>query len=104
MCLCAQELLQQGGAGPETLQGLKLAGQQFLWGGRECDEARRLQQQLLEVEQWAQQVGVGCWVHVYSTHINQDFFGVQFLVCIRGDIGPRVGDHDVSRPVSSAVT
>jgi hypothetical protein len=41
------------------VQVLKLRGQQFLWGGRECDEARELQQELLEVERWAHQVK-GC--------------------------------------------
>jgi hypothetical protein len=54
--VAVQALLQQGGAAVETLTALKLQGQQFLWGGRECDEARRLQQQLLEVEQWVHQV------------------------------------------------
>jgi hypothetical protein len=52
-----QQLLQEGGAAPELLTTLKQQGQQFLWGGRECDEARRLQQQLLEVEDWVKQVG-----------------------------------------------
>lgn len=55
-CSAARHVCEVGGVAPEDVRTLLLQGQQYQWGGRDCGEARALQQRLQEVQLWADQV------------------------------------------------